>query len=281
MEIKNKCAFVIPLHPKHYDYGYTILKDLQNTDADLYFCFTNREDKELFETKLNKEFTFRYVLLSDYGNIQEIVKTNAIVSIKKLYCLSVLYDKYDYISCIDSEIQFLRTTGFYPMMKSIVENKKVCCGKLKRHLCPERKILYHSLCKLTDPTIHVHLQSLSENFTLYTWWSNLPVYDCKIAKHFLQWIKFNNTVDRFVWEIFDDMTYNFFCVLFYEYRLLKIPNCNHSLEFSDSSLVEYTNDNLCKLYWVNKHAYDKNKNYYQDNEFYLVYHLDRTHFPQF
>jgi len=281
MDIKNKCAFVIPLHPKHYDYGYSIIKELQNADADLYFCFTHSEDKDLFESKLNKDYMFRFVLLSDYGNIEEISKTNSFVTIKKLYALSVLYDKYEYISCIDSEIQFLKKTGFYEMMKATVENKKVCGGMIKPHMHPERNIVYHSLCRLTPPEDHPILKELSDDFRLYTWWSNIPVYNCKIAKHFLEWIKFDETLYRFCWEIFDDVTYNFFCVLYYGYKLMTIPNCNHSLEFSNSSLVEFTNENLCKLYWVNKHAYDKNSKYYHDNQFYIVYHLDRTNFPQF
>ena len=33
----NKCAFVVPLHPKHYDYGYYIFTELLNADVDLYF----------------------------------------------------------------------------------------------------------------------------------------------------------------------------------------------------------------------------------------------------
>jgi len=278
---KNKCALVIPLHPKHYNYGYSIIEELNHSDVDLYFCFTTKEDKVLFEKELKKGLTLNYLLLSDYAPISEIEKTNAFVSIKKIYSLSVLYDKYEYISCIDSEIKILKNTGFYDMMKSIVKTKKICGGKLRNYSFPERNILYHSLCRLTDPREHTKLDLLSENFTIYTWWSNMPVYDCKIVKHFLQWIKFDNRVNRFIWEVFDDMTYNYFCILYYDYKLIKIPNCYHSLEFSDSSLVEYTNDNLCTLRWVNKYAYDKNTTYYDQHSFFIVYHMDRNKFPQF
>jgi hypothetical protein len=43
---QHKCAFVIPLHPKHYNHGYTIAKELAGTDADLYFVFSTEEDKK-------------------------------------------------------------------------------------------------------------------------------------------------------------------------------------------------------------------------------------------
>jgi hypothetical protein len=107
----------------------------------------------------------------------------------------------------------------------------------------------------------------------------MPVYTCKIINHFLTWIKFSaSNLNRFSWYTFDDMLYNYFCVLFYKYKLKLIPNCIHSLEFADSLVVEYVDKNLSKLYWVNKNAYNQNKEYYNTSNFYIVFHLDRTNF---
>ena len=41
---QNKCAFCIPLHPKHFTYGYEIAEELDGTDADLYFIFIRRNN---------------------------------------------------------------------------------------------------------------------------------------------------------------------------------------------------------------------------------------------
>jgi hypothetical protein len=76
-----------------------------------------------------------------------------------------------------------------------------------------------------------------------------------------------------------DMLYNYFCILFYDYKLLIIPNIHHSLEFSNSEIVEYVDTNMCKLYWVNFNAYKQNSEYYKNNNFIIVYHLDRIDFP--
>ena len=104
----------------------------------------------------------------------------------------------------------------------------------------------------------------------------MPVYDCKICKEFLEWINFSNTnLERFCWDVFDDMTYNFFCILLHNYELKLINNCVHSLEFAESTMVQDVDKTLCKLYWVNKHAYNQNKIYYENNDFRIVFHLDR------
>ena len=160
-------------------------------------------------------------------------------------------------------------------MKNIVNSKIICFGKLHPDDF-ERVIVKDSLIKLTDKKYHDTLQKLSEDYKIYTWWCNLPVYDCRISEEFLKWINFNsNNLERFSWYIFDDMLYNFFCILFHNYQLKHIEYCFHSLEFSDSTLVEKVDKTICKLYWVNNYAYNQNKIYYEKNNFQIVFHLDR------
>lgn len=270
----NKCAFVIPLHPKHYHYGYYIFNELLDMEVDLYFVFTDHVDKDLFVSKIHHPVNF--LILSDFVDIDIVTRVNSFVSIKKLYALSCLYEKYDYISCIDSEIQFInKTLNFYDVMAQIVKSKVICCGTLNK--CDGTiNIVKNSLTELTDPIYHEKLGELSKDFTAFTWWCNLPVYDCKLANQFLTWINFSpENVRNFNWNIFDDMTYNFFCILFDNYELKFIKNCHYNLEFSNTDLVEYINENLTKLFWVNNHAYRQNKKYYHDHHFLMVYHLDR------
>jgi hypothetical protein len=271
----KKCAFVIPLHPKHYNHGHTIAKELAQSDADLYFVFSTEEDKNDFFKNADSGIHAQHLILTDFTNLEIVQSTHSFVSIKKLYAVSQLYEKYDYISCIDSEIMFLKKNGFYDMMRSICEAKTICGGTLHEG-SGDINILRDSLTKLTDDIYHEDLRKLSNDFRTYTWWTNLPVYDCKHVADFLKWIDFKNTnLHRFSWNVFDDMLYNFYCILMHNYTLKEIENHNHSLEFANHDIVEYVDTKLCKLYWVNNNAYRQNKEYYEQNGFYIVFHLDR------
>jgi hypothetical protein len=275
----NKCAFVIPLHPKHFFYGYHIINELNNSDADLYFVFTNLNEKKKFQKDLSRDLRLNFLILEDFADLKLIEKNNTFALIKKLYALSVLFEKYDYISCIDSEIVFIKKNNFYKVMKNIVDAKKICGGILRNDMHNEVNILRDSLIKVTSKSSHNDLIAASRNFTLYTWWSNLPVFDCKQIPSFLNWINFKvDNLDNYVWNIFEDMAYNYFCVLYCGYELKIIPNIIHSLEFSNSKDIENVNENINKLYWVNKKAYSQNIFYYHNNDFYIVFHLDRTNF---
>lgn len=188
-----------------------------------------------------------------------VSKINSFVSIKKLYALLTLYKNYDYISCIDSEIKFLNKNNFYEMMDKIA-NSKIITGGMLNIRAGEINIVRDSLLKLTDIVYHEKLKKISNNFRIYTWWSNLPVYNCQYAENFLNWINFNKDENnikkkKFCWNVFDDMTYNFYCVIFHDFVIIQIPECNHSLEFANTKIIEYVDKNITKIYWVNNLAY--------------------------
>lgn len=260
------CAIVIPLHPKHFHFGRMISKTKPD-DVDIYFVFTTRSDADLIKCP-----NIRYLILTDFTDDVALIENfKSIVSIKKLYALKHLYKQYDYICCIDSEISFLKTTGYYDMMANVAKNKKVYGGLVADD--GERKIVYNSLMKITPQKDHEKLNTISRNFLIYTWWSNVPVYDCKNVANYFEWINFD--VREFNWFIFDDLLYNYFCILFCNYELVVVPNLQHSLELAPSEKIEYVNNEIGKLYWVNGRAFAKNKKYYLENDFYIVFHLDR------
>ena len=279
----NKCAFCIPIHPKHFNYGYKILDELKDTnDVDLYFIFTNEEDKNTF-INLNQstEYVYKYLILSDFIDIKIVEKHNCFPSFKKLYALSELYNKYKYISCIDSEISFIYKSNFYEMMKNISNNKIICGGDIRNDdasVSRYKTIIRDSLTKIVPSKDIEKLKNISKNYNIYTWWSNLPVYETSEVKHFLKWINFNNKkfIEKMNWNVFDDLLYNYFLILKYNYNLYIVPGLQHSLEYADSNTIEKVDQNICKLYWVNKQAYDENKKYYNKNNFYIIYHIDRS-----
>jgi hypothetical protein len=271
---ENRCAVVVPLHPRHYEYGLTIYNEFPDKEVDLYFVFTTNDDRISFETRLaGIRQPPQSLILTDFTDINVVERTKSFVSIKKLYALKQLHHKYDYISCIDAEVKFLDKTGWYGMMKNVVESKIICAGTTNEH----NNIVYMSLTRLISPEYHDKLRELSNNYSTYTWWSNLPVYCCKFAPDFLNWIKFDASgLGRFDYSVFDDMVYNFYCALFHGYKIEVIPGIKNSLEFANSGVIQHADTNITKLYWVNKNAYDQNKAYYEQYHFKIIFHLDRV-----
>ena len=270
----NKCAFIIPLHPKHFTYGKGILE--KTIDADIYFVFTTEKEKETFKVynpKLNDSFA---LVLTDFiKDLRVLFLNNGFVTVKKLYALSILYSKYDYIACVDSEIQFLKSEGFYEMMKDMSELKTIYGGDCQ-HFKEHKEILIKTLLQVTPHENGKELARLSNGFTSYTWWSNIPVYNCAHVRPFLDWIHFSvESLPKFTWYVFDNMLYDYYCILFHQYKLIVVPGIQRSLEQQTTDVIENVNTNIGKLYWVNSTAFRQNSVYYLKNNFFIVYHLDR------
>jgi hypothetical protein len=281
-ENKNNCAFCIPIYTNHFNYGYRILKELNNVDVDvdIYFIFTDENEKDTFINFNKEKYKFNYLILSDYIDIELVKKHNCFASFKKFYALHVLYKKYKYLSCIDCEITFIYNSNFFQMMDNISKNKIICGGDIRNDessVTTYKSIITDTLTRVVPSQDVEKLKKISKNYNIYTWWSNLPVYDSLIIPKYLNWIQFNNTtfIKKMNWNVFDDLLYNYFLILNYNYKLYIVPDLQHSLEYADSKQIEAVDKNVCKLYWVNKSAYDTNPSYYHKNNFYIIYHLDR------
>jgi hypothetical protein len=272
-------TLIIPLAPKHFNYGQYIVNRLHGTGIDYYIIFTNRAEHDEFMKLVGDTFMPESLLLSDFVNkeqFQLIERENTWACMKKFFALLTLYRKYEYIAAIDSEIEILNTNpdDYYNAMKDIATRKIITGGIYYKD------ILNESLYLMTPPGDHAALKKLSQDNSIYTWWSNLPVFDCKLVRPFFDWIQFTESnitafLSRLKWQFFDHMAYEYYCALHHGYTIMVTPNLKHSLELCSSRHVEYTDTHMRKLYWVNNYAYKENKEYYKNRGFLIVFHMDR------
>jgi hypothetical protein len=266
---------VIPIFQPHYKYAKHIITNLK--DHDIYFVFTYIKDYEEFPYPNEKHIILEKELTSIQLKVVDLKKIHP--SFKKILALSLLYEKYDYICCLDAEIKILKT----PNLKQIYENKTIIGGLLKPNMRGEFRILNFSIFRHSRISDFDKLKELSNNGRYYTWWSVMPVYKSNTIPSFLKWIGFND-LNNFILKdcnlFFENMAYNYYCLLYENFKKIIIPNLYHSLEFSNHLIIQKSLHQ--RLGWINNYAYQKNKSLYENHPFiYMVYHLDRTKYPQF
>ena len=82
-------------------------------------------------------------------------------------------------------------------MNDIAHNNQIIGGNITKSTNKNyHKIIKSSLTDIVPQNDIEELKRLSHNYSIYTWWSNLPVYDCSKASAFLDWIQFNNTSEK-------------------------------------------------------------------------------------
>jgi len=268
MEIHN-IAFLIPIHPPHYHFVYNLINKIKKTciKIDIYLVFSNNVDYNNFTMK---------------NEIQPIIceslQTKSIVTYKKFIGLKHLADStYDYIICCDSEIDIVCNNFTNEIInnkiKCIFDNKKIYAGDTTGVCFPDIMQISANLF----PEKYDYLKNITKNFTMYFWWSDLPVYRRTDIMPFLNMINYDNII----WEHFDHIIYQYYLILCKDFEIIDttpITNMKWSLENLATNNIDILNKLLSINYgfsWNTKRMYELNKKFIESQNGFLIYHLDR------
>jgi hypothetical protein len=278
-----KSCFVIPIYPPHYhylcSYEYRLPSD---KDFDVYLILSFFDDK----TMLPKSNKYNVIVLEEYLDkdfIQSIVDKKSIITFKKYFALEKLYKKYKYITAVDAEIEFKNIHNIYESFDDISKRRAVFGAPIS----PVNN--FYDLALKVNKTSGMFFKNNFEiailknktlDFTLFFWFSDIPVYDCHIIPLFLDYINFSNYktfVDKINFFVFDYISYVYYCMIYYDWKIINIRDYNilrnWSLEGCSlevyNSIIKQTN---FKLYWINHCYYIPND---ETKDIVLTYHIDR------
>lgn len=268
MNIEN-IAFVIPIHPPHYHFIYNFINKLKinNIQINIYLVFSNDADYDQFTMK---------------NEINPIIcnpfKTNSIVTYKKFFGLKHLANSnYDYIICCDSEIDILcpyfTNENINNKIKQIFDNKQIYAGDCNNSYT----IDVTKTCALIYPENYEYLKQITNDFMLYFWWSDLPVYRREDIGPFFNIINYDNIVST----QFDYIIYQYYLILYHDFKIINttsITQLNWSLELLLTNNIDILNGLINIKYgfsWVTKDFYNLNSTFIESQKGFLIYHLDR------
>jgi len=269
--IINDVCLLIPSCPRHFHYIYNILDSILRNDIsiDIYIVFSSDSDYQLFDKK----------------DMIKPIFSNAsgpgIVNIKKFDGLKYLRDSninIKYVIVTDSElcinpINFTKS-NIIKKIESIFDNKILYAGKVT-------DVSFVNINRISSNVFdHVHqrrLGDLTDNFSLYHWWGDLPVYRISDLTHF-----FNSIDDtNILFHHFDNIIYNYYLILFHGFSIINITNITgipYSMEYSfisDTRVLNKLLDISLGFGWVVKRLYNMNTMFFDQTGTFLMFHLDR------
>jgi len=274
MNIDTICI-LIPTHPPHYHYIYALLNKLKEhtIQIDIFLVFSSNTHFNAFNMK---EYIHPII-------IQEPIETKSIITFKKFYGLNQLISsKYDYIICCDSEIDIIpehfTQDTITKKIEEIFINKKIYGG------LTEYELPYDILRTCIDlfPTHIEYFRTITADYRLYFWFSDLPVYRKSDLSTFFDTIQYTIKNDL-VYNQFDYMIYQLFLILTDGFEIINttpITNLKWSLEYmltEDKSVLHALLDIGYGFSWNTKAFYTKNQSFVHEQKGFLVYHLDRPH----
>jgi hypothetical protein len=267
----DSLALIIPIHPKHYHFIYNLI-DITNqnpeNNIDIFLIFSDEQDYNMF----NKKDFIKKIILPP-------TNTNSIVTYKKFYALENLKNeaKYDYFIVCDAEISIIpenfNRTNILNKINKIYENKLIYGGNTNQPY----GIIKDSASIFINNNDLDELKNITNNFTLYYWWSDLPVYKREHVTDFFNKICYDNIS----WNHFDHKIYLNYLILYHKFNILnlsKLINHNFSLESYNTnnkeSLIILKNNNY-GFSWATPIFFNNHKDFLMKECCCLLYHLDR------
>jgi hypothetical protein len=262
-------SFVIPTHPPHYHYLYNILPKLKGI-IDIHLVFSNSKDYEMFSMK---ELIIPIV-------VNGHINTRSIITFKKFYGLKqLMHSKYDYFIVCDSEIDIIAENLTVENIRSKVEdifnNKIFYAGNV---ISEEIKKINEVSSNLFSKDEQLKIKNITENFTLYSWFSDIPVYKRTDLSDFFRKIDYSNIE----YIHFDHLIYQFWLLLERDFIIINTTpytKINWSLELLikiNENVNEYLITQKYGFGWCSKTSFNANKNYLIDKGCFLIFHLDRN-----
>lgn len=214
-------------------------------------------------------------------------RSGGVATYKKLYCLESLKNekKYDYFIVCDAEITIIpenfNEKNVLNKIHEIYQNKLVYAGSTRYHHATHVKVIKDSASVFINDEDVNKLKSITNDFKLYYWWSDLPVYKREHLDDFFNKIRCN----KITWHHFDHVIYLNYLMLYHKFNVLNISNLiEHywSLESYNTNDKKDAKKDLSTLKnnnygfsWASPHFFNKNKNYLLKEGCFLLYHLDR------
>ena len=268
---------VITIHPPYFNYIYNLINRIHNR-VDLFLIFSNKNDYDAFQMKTSVQ----YFILPESLNLNHYYETNSIVQFKRWYTLKyhLINFHYDFFVVFDAETDIidsnftienlLEKIEFFFMNKTLFGGKPSCPNILK--IIKNSQNVFKNNCE-ND------LANATQNFSLYTFWSDIPVYTKEHLCDFFNKIDFES--NNLEWHVFTEVTYSYYLILYHEFHIVDITQ----LLGICWSLESFCNTTIEKLKILKNHNYgfsfiiaplfNAHTEFLMNEHALFVYHLDR------
>lgn len=286
-EIDN-VVLLIPIHPKDYNYIYNFILDI-HSKIDIYLIFSSNED---YSTFIYKDLIYEIIIPEDIINSKNFI--SSIITSKKYYGLKYLItSNYDYIIVCDAEIDFIRSNftkeNVTNKINNIFENKMLYAGRSNDSFSSFISFVNEkSTIIFKDPENYDKIKNITKDFTLFYWFSNLPVYKRDYLVDFFEKIDLNNDISYHCYD------YIVFCNYLLIYHNFTILDHTDVLDYTDvikkynrhlGSLEIFNTTNMDSIKYLQNNKYGfsfvfhkffkTNEEYLTNEGTFIIFHLDR------
>lgn len=228
----KKSAIVAPIHKLKFKYGFQFIKSYNQyyEDIDIYLVFSNTNEAKEF-SKLFSDLKYNTLIWNEGINYSKPITQ------KKIFGVDYVFKNtnVDKIATVDVDSIFIKHLDYDYGFKNILNNKKIYASK--SNLVGDLMSKNASFFSKED---HTKIRDKTENFSLYFWFNEIPVYDKDTFYSFIDYVNYHNIKHEIKYHHFDFMIYVFYLLSRDLVEIKEIPNTRNRTK--NESFIERQSD---------------------------------------
>ena len=251
----NQLAWLIPTYPPRRDLVLQLIESYNNTasNVDLVLVFTQRKENFVEDSGI------RFIYLEDRFSPTDISlfeKSGSIINVKKLMGLQEIMGEYKGIIVTDDELEFIREFNGHELLEVCRSRAHYPATNITDSISKDKalsRVLLECSKMLPSEEERILIRDSTRSFSLLSWFSDLPFYDCSDLPEFFSRYGLNNTSGymKLSYFTFDHVLYQFhkiirrerdYIELDWQYKSPKIYNwfeCLHIEPLNEPIISEY------------------------------------------
>lgn len=268
-DVNNKnIAFVCPTYQPRKEYAKALLDSFYDNEfdkqSDLYFVFTNEEDSNVFG-----EYNNKIILPKNTFDCSRKAISQGIVTTKKYYAISQIYNKYSYVICIDDDALFIKNINLNEMCARFYDEKLLIGNSTVGG-----NDFISRIKDLSAKAVN-NIGDYSVKSDLYFWFNQPCIFKSEFVEDFFEKINFKNKMFDFKKEEFDFYMYGIYLMLYRNFMLVDacvcFPGNSGFAEGGANKNVNFLPQIVDRIYQCHKYMLKALNN----PNLFMLLHLDR------
>lgn len=203
-----KSTIMAPLYMRDLKLGEAFLKSRSKyfNDDNIYLCFSDEEEIKVFQSS---DKQYRGLVCKEKLDIKKKP-----ISQKKIWAVNEIFNTtdYDLIGVVDIDTEFIQFADIDILFKQRIQQKKIYASKVINHGINE-KVGRDAAQRFFSTTDVKKLQQLTDDFRLYFWFNDIPIYEREYWKPWLTYIDYHNKKELLLYTTFDYILYMYYLLL--------------------------------------------------------------------
>ena len=221
----KKLGWIVPSHKPRESYVVKLIESFSkfSSDTDLIIIWSYHSDIDMNDTmiKMIELHPIKFLFLEDFYSTEDILlfeKTRSIINVKKLFAIMHEYKNYEGLVCTDDELEFFKKFSGVSVIEKFIKSSSFPATNMSKVTSKDNiieKVISECTKILKNEVDRKKIVELTQHFQLFSWFSDVPYYDCKHMPEFFS--KYGLTdyssLNKISFFTFEHILYQFYCLL--------------------------------------------------------------------